>query len=118
MGTRWPLQSALDVVGGKWKLVAVMRVKDGTDRFGDLQRSLPGISRKQLAQCLRELVADGVLERVEGGANGRSIRYLITPLGALLQDSADALYRWGDAWLRRAQPPVGNDPANALVTIR
>jgi DNA-binding HxlR family transcriptional regulator len=97
-------------VGGKWKLIATMRVKDGIARFGDLQRSLPGISRKQLAQCLRELARDGVIERVEAHPPSRSVHYAITPLGAQLQHSATALYDWGNLWLSSAGtkgPPHG-----------
>lgn len=92
MGSRWPL----DVVGGKWKLIATMRIKDGISRFGDLQRSLPGISTKQLAQCLRELARDGVIARIEAPPPSRSAHCAITPLGAKLQHTADALYAWGD----------------------
>jgi DNA-binding HxlR family transcriptional regulator len=100
MGTRWPLHTALEVVGGKWKLVLVMRIVDGITTFNDLQRSLPGVSHKQLAQCLRALERDGLIAREVLHARPLAVRYAITPLGASLQGVADALYAWGDDWLR------------------
>lgn len=110
MGTRWPLHSALDVIGGKWKLIATMRIKDGVARFGELQRALPGISRKQLAQCLAELARDGLIERQTSVAASRSVRYEITPLGAALQESANALYAWGALWLDSREGAQRNAP--------
>ncbi|HYW32345.1 MAG TPA: helix-turn-helix domain-containing protein [Gemmatimonas sp.] len=99
MGTRWPLHTALTVVGGKWKLIATMRILDGVVRFGDLQRSMPGISRKQLAQCLDELARDGLITRAAASKAGGPVRYAVTPMGAALQESATALYAWGARWL-------------------
>jgi DNA-binding HxlR family transcriptional regulator len=100
MGDRWPLHSALDVIGGKWKLVVVMRIKDGISTFNDLQRSLPGVSHKQLSQCLRALERDGLITRTVVRNAPLMVRYTVTSLGADLQIVADAMYAWGDHWLR------------------
>lgn len=112
------MQSALEVIGGKWKLIAVMRIKDGITRFADLQRSLPGISRKQLAQCLRELARDGVIVRLTPSTHSRDVHYEVTPLGAELQAAADALFAWGEHWLDAPRAPVEATAESRVVTER
>src|SRR5688500_3067931 len=50
-----PLERALQIIGGRWKLYIVCHLQDGPLRLSQLQRGIPGISQKVLIQQLREL---------------------------------------------------------------
>jgi len=52
----------LDVVGGKWKVLILWHLSE-TRRFGELRRSIAGISEKMLIQQLRELESAGIVAR-------------------------------------------------------
>ena len=52
------LDIVLEVVGGKWKLLLLWELQEGPRRFGELRRSMDGISEKVLTQQLRDMEAD------------------------------------------------------------
>ena len=54
---------ALYVIGGKWKLRVIIALSVGSKRFNDLQRSIPGISARMLANELKELEINGFVTR-------------------------------------------------------
>lgn len=53
----------MDVVSGKWKSLILWELDNGTRRFGELRRGLPGVSEKMLVQHLREMEADELVQR-------------------------------------------------------
>jgi DNA-binding HxlR family transcriptional regulator len=58
------IEYTLNIVGGKWKLVILWHLAvDGTQRYNELRRLLPGITHKMLSQQLKELEQDGLLDR-------------------------------------------------------
>lgn len=61
-----PLQHAMDMIGGKWKLAILCSLGvDGRTRYNDLKRKITGISNTMLAKSLRELEEDGLIHRSE-----------------------------------------------------
>lgn len=62
-----PLADLIDVIGGRWKVLALWHLREGTRRFTELKRLMPGVTQKMLTQQLRQLEADGLV-------SGRSIR--------------------------------------------
>jgi DNA-binding HxlR family transcriptional regulator len=58
-----PIVLFLDIIGGKWKVLILWSLKDGIRRYGELRKELKGITPKMLTQQLRELEADGIIER-------------------------------------------------------
>lgn len=58
-----PVEAALDVVGGKWKVLILWWLHQRTYRFAELRRLIPGITEKMLTQHLRQLEADGIVHR-------------------------------------------------------
>jgi DNA-binding HxlR family transcriptional regulator len=91
------LTAALAAMGGRWKLFLVYRLGDGPMHFAALRRSLPEMSAKVLAQQLREMQADGLVERQPRGPAPAPVIYALTPHGRSLLPVAEAIRRWGMA---------------------
>ncbi len=89
---------ALGVLGEGWNLLVVRDVLRGYQRFDELVDSLH-ISRKVLAERLRQLVADGVLERSPYQDGPTRYAYRLTPRGRALAPLLVTLQDWGDRWL-------------------
>jgi DNA-binding HxlR family transcriptional regulator len=92
MTTPCPVETAITIIGGKWKNGILFRLIDGPQRFGALGRQMPWMSDKVLSRQLKELVAAGVVERRDFGtspphveyalsAHGQSLRPLLTMIG-------------------------------------
>ena len=67
----------------------------GATRFGELKRGLKGISEKVLAQHLRELERDGVIERKVYAEIPPKVEYSLTASGKTLRPILDAMHEWG-----------------------
>ena len=107
------LTAALAAMGGRWKLFIVYRLSDGGLHFAALRRSLPEMSAKVLAQQLREMQADGLVERRARGAVPAPVMYTLTPHGRSLLPVAEAIRRWGmahqDLHASSGRPDVATD---------
>jgi len=86
---------ALRVIQGRWKLLILRELLDGRRRFSDLQRALSGVSQKVLTAQLRELEADGVLQRTVYPEVPPRVEYDLTDLGRELMPVLDGLHAWG-----------------------
>lgn len=93
-----PVARAVDVVGDRWSLLIVRDVFDGICRFGVLQRSL-GLARNILAERLRNLVAQGVLEKRPASDGTSYHEYALTEKGCELFSILIALRQWGEVYL-------------------
>jgi DNA-binding HxlR family transcriptional regulator len=90
------IDAAIDVVGGKWKVLILWALNEAPRRFGELRRDLPGVTEKVLTSHLRELEADGILVREESMEGAvRRVTYLLTPLGTSLNEALGPLGAWG-----------------------
>ena len=95
----------LEVIGEPWSPLVLRDVWVGINRFDQLQADL-GISRKVLAERLRHLVDQGVLER-HPYDNRPRFEYRLTTKGAELVDVLMVMAGWGDRWLAgQAGPPI------------
>jgi DNA-binding HxlR family transcriptional regulator len=90
----------LDRVGDKWS-VHVIHVlgSAGTLRFGELRRSVDGISQRMLTVTLRGLERDGLVRRVMYPEMPPRVEYSLTPLGATLRKIVRSLVDWSSAHL-------------------
>ena len=96
----------LDVIGEPWSPLILRDVYVGVTRFEQIQQDL-GISRKVLAERLKWLVEQGVLERREYSSRPPRYEYVLTEKGAELCDLLTVMVRWGDRWTAgEAGPPV------------
>jgi DNA-binding HxlR family transcriptional regulator len=89
------VEAALEVIGGKWKLVILRHLLDGTKRFGELDRALSGITPRMLTRQLRELEADGLVLRTVYPQVPPKVEYSVTELGESLRTITGLLERWG-----------------------
>ena len=89
------LDVALAVMGGKWKPLILYHLAAGPQRFGDLKRSVAGISEKVLIQQLRELTAAGVLIRHDYQRVPPMVDYTMTAFGLTLARALMPLCQWG-----------------------
>jgi DNA-binding HxlR family transcriptional regulator len=91
------LARALDVVGDRWNLLIVRELLPGPLRYNDLKTSLAGIATNLLAERLRSLEANGIVERRLGDPG---VLYALTTWGAELREPMEALGRWGAPLLK------------------
>ncbi|WP_028924419.1 winged helix-turn-helix transcriptional regulator [Pseudonocardia acaciae] len=89
------IDAAIDVVGGKWKVLILWELDHGARRFGELKRGLPGVSEKMLIQHLRELERDGVVHREVHHAVPPKVEYSLTEIGRQLNTALAPLGAWG-----------------------
>lgn len=90
------LDAVLAVLGGKWKPLILYYLAHETRRYGELRRCLPGISDKMLIQQLKELRADGVVERTDYMEVPPRVDYALSPFGQSLARSLAPLCIWGE----------------------
>jgi len=96
----------LDIAGEPWSPLIIRDVWLGLTRFDEIQRDL-GISRKVLAERLRWLVANGVLEQHAYSERPLRNEYRLTQKGSELADVLLAITAWGDRWTAGdAGPPA------------
>ena len=93
-----PVELSLDVIGGKWKMPIVWRLKEGTRRYGELRRSLPKITHKMLTQQLRELEEDEIISRKVYPEVPPKVEYSLTLLGKSVIPVIDMLREWGEEY--------------------
>lgn len=96
------VEAALEVIGGKWKLVILRHLLEGTKRFGELDRSLHGITPRMLTRQLRELETDGLVLRTVYPQVPPKVEYSVTDIGESLRDIIDQLEQWGLGYRERA----------------
>ena len=92
------ITKALEVIGGKWTLLIIRDLMEGSRRFGELESSLEGISPRTLAIRLKELEQDGVLTRDCSKGDAHPL-YCLTEKGRSLQNILDQMRAWGNTKL-------------------
>ncbi|HZC04164.1 MAG TPA: winged helix-turn-helix transcriptional regulator, partial [Ktedonobacterales bacterium] len=85
-------------MGTKWKIWIWYHLLDGTRRFGELQRLLPGVSRQVLAMELRGLEQMSVLHRHTSAEGPLKVEYALTDLGQRSGPILRELIVWGRAY--------------------
>lgn len=90
------ITNALRAVEGKWKVDILCELGTASRRFGRLRQAIPAISEKMLAQQLRQLEADGLVDRKVYQQTPAKVVYSLTRRGAALNAAAAALCEWGE----------------------
>lgn len=92
---RMTYHSLEDVVGCKWSAGVVAAIRTGVHRPGELERYIPGISKKILNERLRKLTNYGLIERTEIPESVKHVEYHLTPMGRKLANVIDQLHELG-----------------------
>ena len=89
-----PTEITLDVIAGRWKVMVIFWLLQDKRRFNQLQRDLSGITHRTLAKQLKEMEADGLVERKDFGEIPPRVEYRLTPLGRSLEPVLAAMHEW------------------------
>jgi DNA-binding HxlR family transcriptional regulator len=101
-----PVEVAVNLIGNKWKVLILRNLLyDGTQRYGELQRGINGISQKMLTQQLREMERDGLIVRKEYPQVPPRVEYSLSERGKSLKLVIDALHDWGTNYMKDKNGP-------------
>lgn len=90
------VEDALGILVGKWKPVILLYLlQEGTKRFSELKRNMPGITQKMLTKQLRELEDEDIIERVVYAQVPPKVEYSMTEYGRSLEPILAAMHEWG-----------------------
>lgn len=89
------VENVFKLLEGRWKLVIMFHLFGGKVlRFSELERAIPAISQKMLAQQLRQMERDGILRRIVYQQVPPKVEYCLTDWGQSLCPALDALLLW------------------------
>ena len=92
------IEKALDILGGKWTFLIIRDLFTGTKRFGELRKSLSGVSPKTLSERLKELEEKGVVTRFAYPTVPPTVEYSLTEKGRSLKPVIKEMKLWGAKW--------------------
>ncbi len=93
-----PVETTLTLIGNKWKVLILRDLLAGTKRFGELKKSIGGVSQKVLTAQLRDMENSGLLHRTVYAEVPPRVEYSLTQLGESLKPILDAMWDWGEGY--------------------
>ena len=102
-----PVATTINLIGNKWKLLIIRDLLGGTRRFGELRKSLAGISQRVLTENLRALESDGLVERKVFAEVPPRVEYNLNRTGQSLQPVIAAMADWGTRYKNGTLPKEG-----------
>jgi len=91
-----PVETTLDVIGGKWKGIILYHLIDGKKRFNEFRKLYPGITQRMLTLQLRELERDGIVHREIYKEIPPKVEYSLTEFGRSLEPIILLMKDWGE----------------------
>jgi DNA-binding HxlR family transcriptional regulator len=102
------LDAALAVIGGKWKPLILFHLAHGARRYGDLRRAVGDVTDKMLIQQLKDLQADGIIDRFDHKEIPPRVDYSLTPFGRTLAKALAPLCVWGTEHMSEVEDLMKN----------
>lgn len=90
-----PMETGLNILGGKWKLKIIWQISKGAVRFNELQKRLGKITTRTLTQQLRELEDQKIIQRTVYPDNPPKVEYALTEIGESIEPVLKTLCDWG-----------------------
>jgi DNA-binding HxlR family transcriptional regulator len=114
-----PVKLTASIIGGKWKPPLLFHLEGRTRRFCELQRLIPGLTKKMLTQHLRELERDGIVHRKVYAEVPPRVEYSLTRHGESLKPILKLMSAWGNRHRARygmpaAHPQKPETPASSI----
>lgn len=94
-----PVERTARLVGDKWTLLIIRDLVTGCRRFGELQKSLQGISSRTLSERLSRLEGEGLVSRRVYAEVPPRVEYSLTQKGEALVGLIEAMRQYGERWL-------------------
>lgn len=98
-----PVEMTVDLIGGKWKVLILWHLSEGTLRFNSLKRFFPDITQKMLTQQLRDMEANGLVDRKVYAQVPPRVEYSLTPLGKSIMPVIYSMNSWGTEFMKKLQ---------------
>ncbi len=99
-----PVTATMKVLGGKWKAILINAIYlTSPARFGELKRSVKGITQSMLTQQLRELEDDGLITRKIYAEIPPRVEYTLTEFGLTLSPIMQSMAKWGEEYRMKKQ---------------
>lgn len=96
-----PVEMTLQLIGDKWKILILRDLMTGTKRFGELKKSVTGITQKVLTSNLRAMESSGLLTREVFPEVPPKVEYTLTDTGYSLKPILDSMYSWGENYKKK-----------------
>ena len=93
------VEITLSLISNKWKILIIRDLLDGTKRFGELRKSINGISNRVLTYNLREMEEDNLLIRKIYPEIPPKVEYSLTEIGSSIEPVLKTLCDWGNDYL-------------------
>ncbi len=90
---------AVEIIGARWSGAILQAMLNGATRFGAVEAAVPDLTSRMLSQRLKELEAEGLVERVVAPATPVRVEYHLTPKGRALAPVVRALSAWAAKWV-------------------
>ena len=97
--TSCAVAACAEVIGAKWTALLVHDLSEGARRFSELEHSCAGISPRTLAERLRALEHEGIVERRSYDEHPPRVEYELTAKGEAMLPIIAAMREFGHAWL-------------------
>ena len=91
-----PVETTLQLISNKWKVLIIRDLLTGTKRFGELMKSVTGITQKVLTSNLRDMEESGLITRTVYPEVPPRVEYSLTDTGRSLEPILDAMLAWGE----------------------
>lgn len=96
-----PVETTVNLISNKWKVLILRELLSGTKRFGELRRGIGEVSQKVLTENLRSMESDGLVDRIEYDENPPKVEYRLSKLGDSMKPVIEAMQNWGIGYLNR-----------------
>jgi DNA-binding HxlR family transcriptional regulator len=108
---------AVELIGRRWTGAIVSMLLTDSRRFAELAATIPDLSDRMLAERLRELEQEGIVERTVTPTIPVRVEYSLTPMGRALEASIRALGEWAEKWLPADTGTVKVTAAEAKLPV-
>lgn len=93
-----PVEITMGLIGDKWKVLIIRDLLTGTKRFGELKKSLSGITQKVLTNNLRQMESSGLILRKVYAEVPPKVEYSLSDTGWSLKPILDSMVEWGNEY--------------------